>query len=118
MTYSEVVDDSDAARRCLARQAGAGAPTRIVYNVVPNSLQFNYGFADGGTGIPDETDADATNDLDDVRWVGIQFQVHTENEDRGHASGYDLNPATSGTCRIRTLATRVRIRNIGFQDLE
>jgi type IV pilus assembly protein PilW len=118
VTYSEVVDDNDAARRCLARSVSAGAPTRIVYNVVPNSLQFNYGFEDGGTGIPDETDMDATNDLGEVRWVGIQFQVHTANEDPGHTSGHDLNPAAAGTCRVRTLATRVRIRNVGFQDLE
>jgi type IV pilus assembly protein PilW len=89
-----------------------------IQNVVPNSLQFTYTFSDGDTGIPDETDGDTTNDLDDIRSVAVQLQVHTETEDPHFADGYDLNPGTTGTCRTRTLFTRVRIRNMGFEDLE
>ncbi len=102
VTYGEVVDPDDATKRCLTRQ---GQP--IVYNVDPGSLQFNYGFADGGTGIPDDTDTDDTNDLDDIRRVSIRLAVQTEKPD----------PDT-GRVRIRQLATRVRVRNIGFQDIE
>lgn len=101
---------------------GNGELTRntntAIQNVVPNSLQFTYTFSDGDTGIPDETDGDTTNDLDDIRSVAVQLQVHTETEDPHFTDGYDLNPGTAGTCRTRTLSTRVRIRNMGFEDLE
>jgi type IV pilus assembly protein PilW len=89
-----------------------------IQNVVPNSLQFTYTFSDGDTGVPDETDADTTNDLDDVRSVAVQLQVHTETEDPHFTGGYDLISGSEGTCRTRTLSTRVRIRNVGFEDLE
>ena len=88
-----------------------------IENVVPNSLQFTYTFSDGDTGIPDETDGDTTNDLDDIRSVAVQLQVHTETEDPNFAGGENLN-AGPGTARTRTLSTRVRIRNMGFEDLE
>lgn len=108
VTYCEVVDDTDTNKWCLARGG-----TRTVYDVVPNSLQFTYFKGDNSTYVP----ANQT-DRDDIRVVAIHFQVHTENEDPGCAVGYDLYPANSGTCRVRTLFTRVRIRNVGFQDLE
>lgn len=87
--------------------------TRMIENVVPNSLQFTYYKADGSSFVPADQ-----NDRDDIRMVAIQFHVHTENEDRNCAGGYDLYPSNAGTCRVRTLATRVRVRNMGFQDLE
>jgi type IV pilus assembly protein PilW len=89
-----------------------------IQDVVPAASGFSYTFADGDTGVPDETDADTTNDLDDVRSVAVQLQVHTETEDPNFDGGYDLNPGITGTCRTRTLFTRVRIRNMGFEDLE
>jgi len=72
-----------------------------------NSLQFIYTFADGGTGVPDETDGDSTNDLADIRSVTVQLQVSTETPD-----------PNTGQFRTRTLVNTVRIRNVGFQDLE
>jgi type IV pilus assembly protein PilW len=84
----------------------------MVDNVVPNSLQFTYYKADGTSFVP----ADQT-DRDDIRMVGVRFQVHTENEHRDHTGGYDLHASSAGTCRVRTLSTTVRIRNMGFQDI-
>jgi len=108
VTYALLVDDTDASRRCLGRGG-----TRIVYDVVPNSLGFTYYKADASTFVPA-----SQADRDDIRAVGIQFQVHTENEDANYTGGYDVNASGSGTCRLRALATTVRIRNLGFQDLE
>lgn len=87
--------------------------TVMIKDVVPNSLQFTYYRANGTAFVPADQ-----NDRDDIRVVATQFQVHTENEDRDYSGGYDLYPSNAGTCRVRTLATRVRIRNMGFQDLE
>lgn len=87
--------------------------TVMIKDVVPNSLQFTYYRANGTAFVPADQ-----NDRDDIRVVAIQFQVHTENEDPGHTGGYDLYPSNAGTCRVRPLATRVRIRNMGFEDLE
>jgi prepilin-type N-terminal cleavage/methylation domain-containing protein len=86
--------------------------TVMIKDVVPDSLQFTYFRANGSSFDPADQ-----NDRDDIRMVAIQFQVHTENEDRDYSGGYDLYPSSSGTCRVRTLATRVRIRNMGFQDI-
>jgi prepilin-type N-terminal cleavage/methylation domain-containing protein len=72
-----------------------------------DSLQFSYVFADGDTGIPNEADADDSNDRDDIRLVMIRLGVRTENPD-----------PDSGQDRVRNLANRVRIRNMGFQDIE
>ena len=72
-----------------------------------DSLQFSYGFADGDTGIPNNADTDDTNDRDDVRVVIIRLGVRTENPD----------PDT-GQDRVRNLTTRVRVRNLGFQDID
>ena len=85
----------------------------MIEDVVPNSLQFTYFKADGTSFVP----ANQT-DRNDIRAVAIEFQGHTQNEDPGLTGGYDLYPSSTGTCRIRTLATSVRIRNMGFQDLE
>lgn len=89
-----------------------------IQSVVPNSLQFSYTFSDGDTGVPDETDSDTTNDREDVRSVAVQLQVHTETEDPYFTGGYDVDAGSPGSCRTRTLFTRVRIRNMGFEDLE
>jgi type IV pilus assembly protein PilW len=83
----------------------AGGPEPIVDFV--DSLQFSYGFADGDTGIPNNADTDDTNDLDDIRIVMIRLGVRTENPD-----------PDSGQDRVRNLTTRVRVRNLGFQDID
>jgi len=85
----------------------------VIRDVVPNSLQFTYYKADGTALVPASQE-----DRDTIRTVGVQFQVHTEKEDPNYSGGYDLNPSGSGTCRVRMLSTRVRIRTMGFQDLE
>ena len=53
--------------------------SRVAENVT--SLAFSYRFADGGTGIPDETDADDTNDLADIRSVQIAVTCETAKAD-------------------------------------
>ena len=72
-----------------------------------NTLLFSYEFADGDTGIPDEADADDTNDLDDIRLVTVELEVRTEN----------MDPDTR-RYRYRKLVNKVRIRNMGFQDID
>jgi len=86
---------------------------RMIEDVVPNSLQFTYYRADGSSFVPADQD-----DCDDIRTVALQFQVHTENEVRNFKDGYNLYGSLEDTCRVRTLPTRVRIRNMGFQDIE
>lgn len=95
VTYSEVTDSNGT---YLARNG-----TNIVYDVVPGSLQCTY-YGSGSTAsfVPATQE-----DRDDIRVVAIQIQVRTENAD------FD-----TGQFRIRTLATRVRIRNMGFGDIE
>lgn len=92
---------------------------RMIDNVVPNSLRFTYYM--GGTNTPFSPATQA--DRDAIRVVGIEFRVHTESEDPAfwdtdQTKGFDLFPASGGMCRVRTLATRVRVRNMGFQDIE
>ncbi len=110
VTYSEV---TDANGTYLVRNDTANSD-RIVYDVVPGSLQFTYYQSGSSTAFSPATQSDR----DDIRVVAVQFQVHTENEEPGYTGGYDLIAGNSGTCRTRTLATRVRIRNMGFQDIE
>lgn len=98
----------DSANRRITRM---GNP--MIENVVPNSLVFTYFRANGTSFAPA-----SQTDRNDIRVVAIQFQVHTQNEDPGLTGGYDLYPSSTGTCRTRTLATRVRIRNVGFKDLQ
>lgn len=101
ITYT--VNASDQLTRDDANDAGGPEP--IVDFV--DSLQFSYGFADGDTGIPNNADVDDTNDREDIRVVIIRLGVRTENPD----------PDT-GQDRVRNLTTRVRVRNLGFQDID
>jgi len=89
----------------LTRDDAVLGPEAIVDFV--DNLQFSYGFADGDTGIPNEADVDDSNDRDDIRLVIIRLGVRTENPD----------PDT-GQDRVRNLTTRVRVRNMGFQDID
>ena len=86
----------------------------IVFDVIPGSLQFTYYQSGSSTSFSPATQSDR----DDIRVVGVQFQVHTQNEEPGYMGGYDLIAGNSGTCRIRSMATRVRVRNMGFKDIE
>jgi type IV pilus assembly protein PilW len=108
-TDEDLIYTIDNGNRQLTRNGVA-----LVENVVPNSLQFTYYKADGTTFVPAATQTD----MGQIRVVQFQFQVHTTKEDPGFTGGYDLNPAASGTCRVRTLSTSVRIRNVGFEDIE
>ncbi len=115
---SEAGDPDDADEDVTyAIDNGNGYITRsgseVIRDVVPNSLQLTYYKADGTAFVPANQ-----ADRDTIRTVGVQFQVHTVKEDPNYSGGYDLNPSASGTCRVRTLSTRVRIRNMGFQDIE
>lgn len=101
ITYA--VNASDQLTRDDANDAGGPEP---IVDFVDN-LQFSYGFADGDTGIPNNADVDDTNDRDDIRVVIIRLGVRTENPD----------PDT-GQDRVRNLTTRVRVRNLGFQDID
>lgn len=70
------------------------------------SLRFGYMLEDGTVLDPPAAALTAAQ-RSDVRTVIIRFGVRTENPD----------PDT-GQDRVRNLATRVRIRNVGFQDIE
>jgi len=70
------------------------------------NLQFGYVLADGTVLDPPGTALSATQ-MSDVRAVIVHLGVRTENRD----------PDT-GQFRVRNLVSRVRIRNMGFQDLE
>lgn len=108
--YEDVTYKFDSTNLLLRRgvrndPTAAPEPPTMVEDV--SNLQFSYGFADGGTGIPSDADVDDTNDLEDIRIVMIQLGVRTEN--RGH---------DTGQYRYRNLVNAVRIRNLGFQDIE
>jgi type IV pilus assembly protein PilW len=110
VTYSEV---TDASGTYLVRN-DTFTSDNIVYDVIPGSLQFTYYQSGSSTSFSPATQSDR----DDIRVVGVQFQVHTQNEEPGYTGGYDLIAGNSGTCRTRSMATRVRVRNMGFKDIE
>jgi hypothetical protein len=71
-----------------------------------NNLQFDYVLKDG-TVLVSPGSALTAEQRADVRTVIIHLGVQTENPDRD-----------TGDFRIRNLMSRVRIRNMGFQDIE
>jgi type IV pilus assembly protein PilW len=71
-----------------------------------NNLQFGYVLKDG-TVLDPPGAALTTAQRADVRTVIIRLGVRTENPDRD-----------TGQFRVRNLVTRVRVRNMGFQDIE
>jgi len=86
----------------LGRRTGSsGNPQPVAENI--SGLTFTYTFADGGTGVPDETDGDATNDLDDIRSVQITVTAETAEND----------PLTKQK-KTKAYTTMVKIRNLGF----
>ena len=84
------------------RTGGAGSPQPIAENIT--GLSFSYRFADGGTGIPDETDGDNTNDLDDIRSVQFSITVRSAKPD----------PNINGGYRTHTLTSFITPRNLGL----
>ena len=79
------------------------------------SLSFTYTFDDGGTGLPDNTDSDSTNNTNDVRIIQVSLTARTAREDSGYDGGYDIDSdASTGTARTRTLTANVRPRNLGL----
>jgi prepilin-type N-terminal cleavage/methylation domain-containing protein len=70
------------------------------------NLQFGYVLVDGTVLDPPGAALTAAQRAD-VRTVIIRLGVRTENPDRD-----------TGQFRVRNLVSRVRIRNMGFQDIE
>jgi type IV pilus assembly protein PilW len=71
-----------------------------------NNLQFGYVLKDGTVLDPPGAALTAAQRAD-VRTVIIHLGVRTENPDRD-----------TGQFRVRNLMSRVRIRNMGFQDID
>jgi type IV pilus assembly protein PilW len=71
-----------------------------------NNLQFGYVLKDG-TVLDPPGAALTAEQRADVRTVIIHLGVRTENPDRD-----------TGQFRVRNLVSRVRIRNMGFQDID
>jgi len=71
-----------------------------------NNLQFGYVLKDGTVLDPPGAALTATQRAD-VRTVIIHLGVQTENPDRD-----------TGQFRVRNLMSRIRIRNMGFQDID
>ncbi len=89
----------------LTRKVGAGNAIRIVDFV--DNLEFGYVLRDGTMLDPPAPGVALTQaQRDDVRAIIIRLSVRTEN----------LAPDTR-EFRVRSLETRVRIRNMGFQDI-
>lgn len=82
------------------------------------ALTFTYTYVDGDTsdtaGLPNNTDADASNDYEDIRLVKISITARTEREDADFTTGFDLVPTVPGTCRTRTLTAYLKPRNLGL----
>lgn len=85
-------------------------------------INFNvaYTYADGDTsagtaGLPNNTDADTSNDLEDIRLVEITLTSRTAYEDRNFRGGFNLRgKVTDGTCRTYSLSAKINPRNIGL----
>lgn len=81
-------------------------------------LTFTYTYVDGDTsdtaGLPDNSDADSSNDYEDIRLVKILITGRTEKEDADFTTGFDLVSTAPGTCRTRTLTAYLKPRNLGL----
>jgi len=86
----------------IIRRMGDGTESVVAENIT--GLEFVYTFADGETDWPDETDADNTNDLDDIRAVRVSLTGRTAKVD----------PIT-GDWRTKTPTSWVVVRNAGLE---
>lgn len=104
--YRDNVDGIDK----IMRRTGGGGVQPVAENITGltfhglDGLSFSYRFADGDTGTPDETDADTTNDLDDIRSVQISITGQTATQD-----------VVTGGMITRTQTTWVQVRNAGLE---
>lgn len=85
----------------VVRRTGDGGEPVVAENIT--GLAFTYLFADGDTGIPDETDGDTTNDLEDIRSVQIAMTGETA----------EVDPVTRQK-KTRSQTSWVVIRNAGI----
>jgi Tfp pilus assembly protein PilW len=85
----------------IIRRTGGGTEGVVAENVT--NLSFTYRFADGDTGIPDDTDGDSTNDLEDIRSVSVTIINETDK----------IDPVT-GVKKTRIESSWVQVRNAGF----
>ena len=92
---------ADGIQKIGRRTGGAGSPQPVAENI--SGLSFSYRFADGDTGIPDETDGDDTNDLEDIRSVQFSITART-TKPAPDSSGY----------RTYTLTSFITPRNLGL----
>ena len=86
----------------IGRRTGGPSLQPLAENIT--GLDFLYRFADGDTGIPDDTDGDDTNDLEDIRSVRISITGQTATQD-----------AVTGGMITRTQTTWVQVRNAGLE---
>jgi type IV pilus assembly protein PilW len=86
----------------IGRRTGDGDLQPVAENIT--GLTFSYHFDDGDTGVPDETDADTTNDLVEIRSVQISITGQTAKAD----------PIT-GVNKTRTQTSWAVVRNRGFE---
>lgn len=104
----------------LGRRVGAGNNQAVAENI--DALAFTYIFADGDAGLPDETDADPTNDRNDIRSVQITIVARAERPDRGYTDtqsytnkqGTVILAAQNDHFRRRFLTTTIKCRNLGL----
>ena len=95
-----------------------GNPQPLAENI--EDLQFAYIFEDGDeANIPDDTDADDTNDAEDVRAVRINVLARTGKVDpafTGRRPAIEDHAAAGGTdhYRRRLLTSVIRVRNMGL----
>ena len=82
----------------------SGGPVTVAENIT--TLLFEYTFADGTKGIPDEGDTDLDNDMDDIRGVTVTLTGQSRN-DGGGGTGL-------AKVRTRTLRSTFRLRNMGL----
>lgn len=85
----------------IVRRTGDGNEPVVAENIT--NLSFIYLFEDGGTGIPDESDGDTTNDFEDIRSVQIAITGETAQRD-----------AVTGQKKTRSQTSWVVIRNAGI----
>ena len=119
ITYSlyDAYSDGD---NDLGRKVGDGNNQPVAENI--DALAFTYIFADGDAGLPDETDADPTNDCNDIRSVQITIVARAERPDRGYTDtqsytnkqGTVILAAQNDHFRRRFLTTTIKCRNLGL----
>lgn len=87
----------------VRREQGDATEQVLAENIT--ALGFLYGFEDGDPpGVPNETDADTTNDRDDIRSVQVSITGRSANVD----------PIT-GNWRTKTATSWLVVRNAGLE---